>query len=129
MAKKKINQDAVTTHIQQQQAAEARDALATELIEKGKKRRFLTYAEILAVFPDIEDDVMFLDELYGRLADAEVEIVEGANQAGGGGLLDLNMTDEQLLEKDFATKKQPETKDSIQMYLREIGKYLSLIHI
>jgi len=123
MANKKITQDAVKTHIQQQQDQEVRDALAQELVEKGKKRRFLTYAEILAVFPDIEDDILFLDELYASLADAEVEIVEGANQAGGGGLLDINMTDEQLLEKDFATKKQPETKDSIQMYLREIGKY------
>ena len=122
MAKSK-KQDPVQTHIQEQRAIEARDQLAKDLIEKGKKRRFLTYAEILAVFPDIEDDIMFLDEFYGQLADAEIEIVEGAQQSGGGGLLDINMTDEQLLEKDFATKKQPETKDSIQMYLREIGKY------
>ncbi|MCA9353156.1 sigma-70 family RNA polymerase sigma factor [Patescibacteria group bacterium] len=113
----------VATHIQEQREAEQRDALAQELIEKGKKRRFLTYAEILKVFPDIEDDILFLDELYARLADAEVEVVEGGTQAGGGGLLDIHMTDDDLLEKDFSTKRQPETKDSIQMYLREIGKY------
>ncbi|MGB0925138.1 MAG: sigma-70 family RNA polymerase sigma factor, partial [Minisyncoccia bacterium] len=83
----------------------------------------LTYAEILKEFPDIEDDVVFLDELYGQIGDAEIDIVEGAQQAGGGGLLDLNMTDEELLAKDFSTKKQPATKDSIQMYLREIGQY------
>jgi len=118
---KKLKVDPVKTHIEQQRSVEARDALAAELIEKGKKRRFLTYVEILKVFPDIEEDVLFLDELYGRLGDAEVEIVEGGASSGGGGMLD--MTDEELMEKDFAIKKQPETKDSIQMYLREIGKY------
>jgi len=119
--KKNIKKDPVKTHIEEQRQAESQDKLAQELIAKGKKRRFLTYAEILKVFPDIEEDILFLDELYARLADAEIEIVEGGTQAGGGGLLE--MTDEELLEKDFSTKKQPETKDSIQMYLREIGKY------
>lgn len=102
---------------------EERERRAVELIEKGKKRRFLTYAEILKEFPDIEDDVTFLDELYSRISDAEVDIVEGGHTSGGGGLLDLEMTDEKLLEKDFSTKKAPPTKDSVQMYLREIGQY------
>lgn len=123
MASKKTKKDPVQTHIQEQRMAEARDKKAEALIEKGKKRRFLTYIEIMKEFPDIEDDVVFLDELYARLADAEVDVVEGGNQAGGGGLLDITMTDDELLEKGVSTKRQPETKDSIQMYLREIGKY------
>ncbi len=102
---------------------ELRDEKAKKLIEKGKKRHFLTYAEILKEFPDLEDDVVFLDELYEKIADAEIDIVEGALNAGGGGLLDLNMSDDDLLAKDFSTKKQPATSDSIQMYLREIGQY------
>ncbi len=119
----KKNDDALKTHIAEQRALEERDKKARALVEKGKKRRFLTYAEILKEFPDIEDDVMFLDELYGLLGDAEVDVVEGGVQAGGGGLLDITMTDDDLLAKDFSTKKQPTTKDSIQMYLREIGQY------
>lgn len=120
MAKKK---DDMQTSIALNQELELRDEKAKALIEKGKKRRFLTYAEILKVFPDIEDDVLFLDELYEKIGDAEINIVEGAASAGGGGLLDINMTDEDLLAKDFSTKKQPVTSDSIQMYLREIGQY------
>lgn len=120
---KKEKLDPVKTHIAEQREIEKRDKKAKDLIAKGKKRRFLTYVEILKVFPDIEDDVMFLDELYTQLGDAEIEVVEGGNQAGGGGLLDITMSDDDLLAKDFATKRQPETKDSIQMYLREIGKY------
>jgi RNA polymerase primary sigma factor len=119
----KVKKDPLQTHIAQQREVEARERKARALVEKGKKRRFLTYAEILKEFPDIEEDVVFLDELYALLSDAEVDIVEGGVQAGGGGLLDINMTDEDLLAKDFSTKKQPTTKDSIQMYLREIGQY------
>ena len=34
-----------------------------QLLEKGKTRGFVTYAEILHMFPHIEDNVIFLDEL------------------------------------------------------------------
>lgn len=121
--KKHIKKTSEKSHIELNRELELRDAKAKALIEKGKKRRFLTYAEILKEFPDIEDNVLFLDELYEKIGDAEIDIVEGAQTAGGGGLLDINMTDEDLLAKDFSTKKQPVTSDSVQMYLREIGQY------
>src|SRR3989344_1299949 len=37
-----------------------------ELIEKGRKRGFITYDEILKTFPDIENNILFLDELYEK---------------------------------------------------------------
>ncbi len=120
-SKKKVKKEKTLADLNRE--LEIRDKKANGLIEKGKKRRFLTYAEILKEFPDIEDDILFLDDLYSRISDAEIDIVEGGNSAGGGGLLDLDMTDEDLLAKDFSTKKSPTTKDSIQMYLREIGQY------
>jgi len=120
MPKKKVKKTD-PTYIEQERKREEKNLQALALVSTGKKRGFLTYAEILREFPDIEDDVMFLDELYAKLSDAEVDIVEGGQSSGGGGLLD--MTDEELLAKDFSTKKQPVTSDSIQMYLREIGKY------
>ncbi len=121
--KKKVTKKVEKTPVEINRELELLDIKAKALIEKGKKRRFLTYAEILKEFPDIEDDVVFLDELYTRIGDAEIDIVEGGNTAGGGGLLDITMSDEDLLAKDFSTKKSPVTKDSIQMYLREIGQY------
>lgn len=121
--KKKTIKKEEKTHVEINRELELRDKKALKLIEKGKKRRFLTYAEILKEFPNIEDDVAFLDNLYTRIGDAEIDIVEGGASSGGGGLLDITMSDEDLLEKDFSTKKSPATKDSIQMYLREIGQY------
>ena len=102
-----------------------RETKMRELIARGEKRGFLTYAEILKTFPDIEEDIQFLDEIYERLNNAEIEVIDSAvsKKKSSGGLLDLDVTDEDILESDFITKKGPSTKDSIQMYLREIGRY------
>lgn len=88
---------------------------AQELIQKGRDRGFVTYDEILKSFPTVEDDVMFLDELYTTLSAAGVDILEG------GGLLDFNKDAEDILKK-YGTAKS-DTYDSIQMYLKEIGQY------
>jgi RNA polymerase primary sigma factor len=88
-----------------------------ELIEKGKKRHFITYDEILKTFPNIENDIFFLDELYEKFMSAGIDVLEGGN------LLDLEPTD----KKDIKLGKDTTGYDSIQMYLKEIGQY-TLIH-
>lgn len=89
------------------------------LVEKGKKRRFVTYEEILKSFPDVEDDILFLDELYVKLADAGVDVLESGN------LLSADMPQSPILEELVGRRYERErsTYDSIQMYLKEIGKY------
>jgi predicted phage gp36 major capsid-like protein len=34
-----------------------------EIIKKGKERGFITYDDIIKIFPDLETDITFLDEL------------------------------------------------------------------
>src|SRR3989344_5170664 len=53
------------------------------LVARGKKRGFVTYAEILKEFPHIEDDILRLEELYAILGDSSIDILEG------GGLLEI----------------------------------------
>ena len=89
--------------------------LSDELIEKGRKRGFVTYDEILKTFPNIENDITFLDELYERFAVGGIDVLEGGN------LLDL---DNDPSDKDL---NKSAIHDSIQMYLKEIGQY-PLIH-
>ncbi|MBX4216238.1 RNA polymerase sigma factor RpoD, partial [Candidatus Parcubacteria bacterium] len=91
----------------------AKEQQALNLIEKGKKRGFITYDDILKAFPTIESDLLFLDELYERLATAGVDVLEGGN------LLDLDETEKTL--KGYG--KEGGSYDSIQMYLKEIGQY------
>jgi RNA polymerase primary sigma factor len=95
--------------------AEGLAKTANELIEKGRKRGFITYDEILKTFPDIENNILFLDELYEKFAVAGIDVLEGGN------LLNLN---NDLTDKDL---NKGAMHDSIQMYLKEIGQY-PLIH-
>ena len=84
---------------------------AEMLLSRGRERGFVTYDEILKLFPNVEDDVLFLEELYERMQTAGVDVLEG------GGMLEV--TD----EKENAYSRSDSAYDSIQMYLREIGKY------
>lgn len=93
--------------------AKEMETRAIKLINKGKERGFVTYDEILREFPTIEEDVMFLDDLYSRLSGANVDILEG------GGMLDMGGDD----LKNISVSKGDSSYDSIQIYLKEIGQY------
>lgn len=88
------------------------------LVEKGRDRGFITYDEILRTFPEIENNIDFLESVYDRMTSLGVDILES------GGLLDAEPYEEYA---HGASKKYRETKsspyDSTQMYLREIGQY------
>lgn len=84
------------------------------LIERGKSRGFVTYDEIIREFPTIEEDIVFLDELYSKFNTAGVDILEG------GGLLDMGGESD---DKKYGYGKGEGGYDSIQMYLKEIGQY------
>jgi RNA polymerase primary sigma factor len=85
---------------------------AETLITKGRERGFITYDEIIREFPNVENDILFLDELYDKLAQVGIDVLES------GGLLED--TDDILKKYSLGSGA---SKDSIQMYLREIGQY------
>jgi RNA polymerase primary sigma factor len=88
----------------------------SRLMSKGKERGYVTYDEILKEFPTVEEDIIFLDDLYEKLSTSGVDILEG------GGLLDSSNDD--LVNKKYAYGRASESSyDSIQMYLKEIGQY------
>ncbi|MBP6931578.1 MAG: sigma-70 family RNA polymerase sigma factor [Candidatus Pacebacteria bacterium] len=90
------------------------EAKAQEMIEKGKKRGFITYDEIIKMFPDIENNILFLDELYDKFSVAGIDVLEGGN------LLDMDGDNEKAALK---YSKDASAYDSIQIYLKEIGQY------
>ncbi len=92
--------------------ADDQNKKAEGLMERGRQRGFVTYDEILKAFPSVEDDVTFLEDLYEKFATAGIDVLEG------GGLLEVET---EPLEKGYA--RSDSSFDSIQMYLREIGKY------
>ncbi|MCA9361157.1 sigma-70 family RNA polymerase sigma factor [Candidatus Kaiserbacteria bacterium] len=89
---------------------------ATELMKMGRERGYVTYDEILKFFPQIEKDVMFLDEMYERFSIAGIDVLKS------GGMLGADPSVE-LLERKNSYRRNDSSYDSIQMYLREIGQY------
>ncbi len=88
------------------------------LLAKGKERGFVTYDFILKEFPTIEDDIIFLEDLYERLQTSGIDVLEG------GGLLQNPAEDPELMGKKYGYNgKSDASYDSIQMYLKEIGQY------
>ena len=94
------------------------DKKLNRLLTKGKERGYVTYDEILREFPNVETDVLFLDEMYSRFSQIGVDVLEG------GGLLNIDPDPE--LNK-YGAKAGSSQYDSIQIYLKEIGQY-PLIH-
>ena len=89
---------------------------AMELMKLGHERGYVTYDELLRSFPEIEKNVLFLDELYDRFSVAGIDVLKS------GGMLGDDPSIELLAQKN-AFKRNDSSYDSIQMYLREIGQY------
>jgi RNA polymerase primary sigma factor len=93
------------------------DKKAEKLIVKGRERGFVTYDEILKEFPDIEEDILFLDYLYQKLQGAHIDILES------GGFLNVQDEQDEFLKKYGGPTGREAQFDSIQMYLKEIGQF------
>jgi len=94
-------------------------ALILKLVERGKAKGFVTEAEILRFFPNIEYNIPLLEELYERLDTAHVR-VEGAREFLPGD--EEGEISAAELERATDIEDAGEISDSVQMYLREIGK-------
>jgi len=91
------------------------------LIKRGREQGFLTQDEILEIFPNAENNVIELDDLYDRLLSENIDVFE-------------SVTTDELVSDDRAKEKLEreieilsklggaETTDPVRQYLREIGK-------
>jgi len=105
-------------------AAKVQAAL-DELMHKGKARGFVTEAEILHVFPNLENEITTIEKVMDALEAIGVELVDQEV---------ASVWEQAKPAVDEATGKKKKDEllegfdlgdiydDSIQMYLREIGK-------
>lgn len=100
------------------------EGLIDKLINKGRTRTFITETELLYAFPEVEE---YLDEyelfLY-KIDQLGIAIIESE-----AGMLETEERRNEILTKVGLSNKQKKridisdiSADSIQMYLREIGK-------
>ncbi|MEK9151821.1 MAG: sigma-70 family RNA polymerase sigma factor [Patescibacteria group bacterium] len=93
------------------------------LFKKGQMRGFVTETEVLFVFNELEEYLDSFEEFFERLAQMGIQIVESKE-----GILGRKEGFETQLTKIRVSKEKKRfdltdiSTDSIQMYLREIGK-------
>lgn len=108
---------------------EPQDETLERLLRKGRVRGFITEAEIMHHFPYIEYYLDKYENFWDRLNKAAIQIVETSGNLIKNGRKDFQLlpTDEKKEKKSAKEKKigidlSEIFTDSIQVYLREIGK-------
>lgn len=94
--------------------AETQEQKANLLISRGRQRGFVTFSEILKEFPNVENDITFLEELYARFEDAHIDVIEE------GSLLE---DESEVTDKLKGVGRSDSALDSVQIYLKEIGRH------
>jgi RNA polymerase primary sigma factor len=99
------------------------DGQVDSLVKKARMRGFITEPEVLLVFKDLEEYVELFEDFEEKLDKAGVHIIEMKEGILGRSAERENLLNSIRLSKD---KKRFDltdiSTDSIQMYLREIGK-------
>lgn len=85
------------------------------LLERGESRGFVTYNEMLHLIPEIERDITSLERLYEELGNHNIRIQETTD-------LLRPRTAEQKQESEKEAELSSLSFDSVQAYLREIGR-------
>jgi RNA polymerase primary sigma factor len=107
---------------------ETREFLIKDLLERGKQRGFVTEDEIIHILPEVEKDIDHLENLYEKLETTGIKILSSEE---GMLRMDTNKESEEYEKKKTKKKKGEvsipdeigdDSTDSVQIYLREIGR-------
>jgi len=122
--KKKVLERAVKDKKDQERAEREFSPEAVEaMIKKGKMRGFVTEQEILHVMPEVEQYLFEYEKLLHTLDTIGIQIIEVPQN-----ILDRDKHNKEIMGKVSAREQKKVLEagdisaDSIQMYLREIGK-------
>lgn len=95
-----------------------------ELVKKGREHGFVTQQELMKAIPNIEEDLMLLDEVYGLFLDLGIEVIDAKEALT---FKEENKEEEEVVEAKLkkevkAVELREIANDSIRLYLCEIGK-------
>ena len=117
-AKKKIKKRVKKGAISQEQI--------NELISRGSQRGFVTEAEIIQIVPHAEDDLSGLEHLYECLDRENIKIESAPEIVAAPKRKKAKKEEKQKIKKALDIEETDDLKmvstDSVQMYLKEIGK-------
>ena len=93
-----------------------------EFVRLGKQRGFVTEDEILHVIPEVEKNVAELERLYEKLERAGVKIISSDEVIKGEVERETEQQEKKVEDIDIPIDLGDISSDSVQMYLREIGR-------
>ena len=115
-----------------------------QLIAKGRDQKFITEQELMAVVPNVEENLLLLDELYELFLDLGVEVIDVKEEKiwrerlskKEEGTIKVTIDDVEPTDQDLAQEEAEESEaeanafvdlseisnDSVRMYLNEIGR-------
>ena len=88
-----------------------------QLLALGRERGYVTLEEIMVVFPEAENDVDRLDEVFTMLMENSIEVGERPEEEPAEA-----EEEEAADELDEGTLAAIETDDTVGLYLKEIGR-------
>ncbi len=88
--------------------------MMNDLVERGRSQGYVLSTEILAVFPDAENQIENLDDLYSSLISEGIEVLESEPTVSPA---------EARRARQAETEDQPSgAGDSVRLYLQQIGE-------
>lgn len=91
-----------------------------DLIKRGRGRGFVTESEIIQMFPNIEEDISGLERLYKQLGDLNIKVIGSRERLPLGPTTPPSAREK--IKKHEAVQGVGPLFDSVQIYLREIGR-------
>ena len=98
-----------------------------KLLALGRKKKFVTFDDILNFFPNAEQDVAMLEEAFAALLSAGIPFIEDATLPGPSDEEIEKTTEEEDKEKIDQNVSEDylaniDTKDTIGLYLKEVSR-------
>lgn len=114
---------AVTKPVEKNLSGELTDARKKkirEMVLKGMSRGYVTQDEILELFPDAEEHVVEIDDLYDEFLQKDIDVFESVSDSGEGDEKAASALEKEL--EYLTTLDSKSISDPVRMYLREIGR-------
>jgi RNA polymerase primary sigma factor len=99
-----------------------REVLLQELLEKGRRRGYVTQEDILAVVPDAENNVDLLDDIYIALMNENIEVRDEAAEVEEEEEEEEEPAELAGAEEEELDLSEIGVDDTVSLYLKEISR-------
>ena len=94
-----------------------------QLTNIGRDRGFVTYDDILGLFPDAEKNLEQMEDVFAGLSDANIAVVASEDEAADQMVDDDDDDDDEWNERNNENLLEAiEADDTVGLYLKEIGR-------